>query len=212
VTDLLALTAELVDIPSVSHHEGAIADHVEAALTPVPWLHVERHEHNVVARTDLGRSARLILAGHTDTVPVDGNDRARIEGDTLHGLGASDMKAGVAVFLDLARTVAEPACDVTYVFYAAEEVAAEHNGLGILFRDRPDLMAGDAAILGEPTDATVEAGCQGTLRIAVPVQAAGPHRLGPWMGVNADHRWPLLAAVEAVPTPADPSIDRVRVP
>jgi succinyl-diaminopimelate desuccinylase len=198
VTDLLALTAELVDIPSVSHHEGAIADHVEAALTAVPWLQVERHEHNVVARTDLGRSARLILAGHTDTVPADGNDRARVEGDTLHGLGASDMKAGVAVLLDLARTVAEPACDVTYVFYAAEEVAAEHNGLGILFRDRPDLMAGDAAILGEPTDATIEAGCQGTLRLAVRLAGRRAHTARPWMGVNAIHRLrPVLAAVEA---------------
>lgn len=198
MTDLLALTGELIDIPSVSHGEGAIADHLEAALRAVPWLTVERHQHNVVARTSLGREHRLILAGHTDTVPVNGNARAVIEGDTLRGLGASDMKSGLAVFLELARTVAEPACDVTYVFYALEEVDAVHNGLGVLFRDRPDLMAGDAAILGEPTDATIEAGCQGTLRLAVHLAGRRAHTARPWMGVNAIHRLgPVLAAVEA---------------
>lgn len=198
MTDLLALTGELIDIPSVSHGEGAIADHLEAALRAVPWLTVERHQHNVVARTSLGREHRLILAGHTDTVPVNGNARAVIEGDTLRGLGASDMKSGLAVFLELARTVAEPACDVTYVFYATEEVEAVHNGLGVLFRDRPDLMAGDAAILGEPTDATIEAGCQGTLRLAVHLAGRRAHTARPWMGVNAIHRLgPVLAAVEA---------------
>lgn len=197
MTDLLSLTASLVDIPSVSHDEGAIADHLEAELTAVPWLAVERVGHNVVARTDLGRPERLVLAGHTDTVPANGNDRARVEGETLHGLGASDMKSGVAVFLELARTVTEPACDVTYVFYAAEEVAAEHNGLRVLFAERPDLVAGDVAILGEPTDATVEAGCQGTLRVAVHLAGRRAHTARPWMGVNAIHRLgPVLAAVE----------------
>ena len=196
MTDLLALTAELVDIPSVSHHEGAIADRIEGELGAVPWLHVERLGHNVVARTDLGRAQRLVLAGHTDTVPVNANGRATVEGDTLHGLGASDMKSGVAVFLELARSVAEPACDVSYVFYAAEEVAAEHNGLRILFAERPDLVAGDAAILGEPTDAAIEAGCQGTLRLAVRLAGRRAHTARPWMGVNAIHRLaPVLDAV-----------------
>ncbi|MEX2658429.1 MAG: succinyl-diaminopimelate desuccinylase [Acidimicrobiales bacterium] len=197
MTDLLALTAELVDIPSVSHDEAAIADHLEVVLSAVPWLTVDRHEHNVVARTDLGRPHRLVLAGHTDTVPVNGNARARIEGDTLHGLGAADMKSGVAVFLELARTIAEPACDVSYVFYAAEEVAAEDNGLRALFAERPDLVAGDAAILGEPTDATIEAGCQGTLRLAVHLTGRRAHTARAWMGVNAIHRLgPVLSAVE----------------
>ena len=98
---------------------------------------------------------RLVLAGHTDTVPVNGNDRARIDGDTLWGLGAADMKSGLAVMLELARTVSEPAVDVTYVFYAAEEIASQYNGLGHLFTVRPELLAGDVAILGEPTGAVV---------------------------------------------------------
>ena len=124
MTDLLALTAELVDIPSVSHDEAAIADHLVDALAGAPWLTVSRVGDNVVARTELGRPHRLVLAGHTDTVPANGNERARVEGDVLHGLGACDMKGGLAVFLELARTVAEPAVDVTYVFYVCEEVGA----------------------------------------------------------------------------------------
>ena len=188
MTDLLALTAQLVDIPSVSHDEEAITDFLEAELRAVPWLEVERVERNLVARTDLGRSMRLVLAGHTDTVPVNENDRARIEGDTLWGLGSCDMKGGLAVALELARTLSEPAVDVTYVFYECEEVAAEFNGLVKLLQSRPDLLQGDAAILGEPTDARVEAGCQGTFRAAVRLTGARAHTARPWMGRNAIHR------------------------
>ena len=188
MTDLLALTAELVDIPSVSHDEEAITGWLEAQLRAVPWLEVERVERNLVARTDLGRSMRLLLAGHTDTVPVNQNDRARIDGDTLWGLGSCDMKGGLAVQLELARTVSEPAVDVTYVFYECEEVAAEFNGLVKLLRERPDLLAADAAILGEPTDAQVEAGCQGSFRAAVRLVGERAHTARPWMGRNAIHR------------------------
>ena len=188
MTDLLALTAELVDIPSVSLNETAIADHLEGALREVPWLHVDRVGDNVVARTELGRDQRLVLAGHTDTVPVNDNDRSRVEGDVLWGLGSCDMKGGIAVFLELARTVDDPAVDVTYVFYTAEEIAAEHSGLLQLFRERPDLVAGDAAVLGEPTGAAIEAGCQGTLRARVTFDGQRAHTARPWMGVNAIHR------------------------
>ncbi|CAN5120836.1 succinyl-diaminopimelate desuccinylase [soil metagenome] len=196
MTDLVALTAELVDIASVSHHEQALADHLEGVLRPLPWLDVVRHGDNVVARTHLGRRHRLILAGHTDTVPPDGNARARVESDTVHGLGASDMKSGLAVFVELARTVSEPAVDLTYVFYAGEEVESRHNGLGHLARDRPELLAGDAAVLGEPTGGAIEGGCQGTLRLAVTVRGRRAHTARPWMGVNAVHRLgPVLAVV-----------------
>ena len=188
MTDLLALTAELVDIPSVSHDEAAIADHLVDALAGAPWLTVSRVGDNVVARTELGRPHRLVLAGHTDTVPANGNERARVEGDVLHGLGACDMKGGLAVFLELARTVAEPAVDVTYVFYVCEEVEGAHNGLRHLFAERPDLVAGDAAILGEPTEGVVEAGCQGSLRLEVTLRGARAHTARPWKGRNAIHR------------------------
>jgi succinyl-diaminopimelate desuccinylase len=194
-TDLLALTAELVDVPSVSHDEGRLTDWFERELRAVAGLTVDRVGDNVVARTTLGRGRRIVLAGHTDTVPVNGNDRAKVDGDTLWGLGSADMKSGLAVMLELARTVTEPVVDVTYVFYAGEEVAAEHNGLRHLFRDRPDLLAGDVALLGEPTDAALEAGCQGTLRLDVTLTGVRAHTARPWMGRNAVHRLGKLLAI-----------------
>jgi succinyl-diaminopimelate desuccinylase len=198
VTDLLALTAALVDIPSVSHHERAITDHLEALLAPVPWLEVTRVGENLVARTEQGRSQRLVLAGHTDTVPPNGNDRARVERDVCWGLGSADMKAGVAVLAELARTVGEPAVDVTYVFYECEEVDNRFNGLERLFTERPDLVAGDAAVLAEPTGARIEAGCQGTMRIEVTLAGERAHSARSWLGRNAVHRLaPLLAAIDA---------------
>ena len=196
--DLLARTAGLVDIPSVSHEEAALTDHLEGALRSLGHLAVERVGANLVARTDLGRPARVILAGHTDTVPPNGNARARLEGDVLWGLGAADMKGGLAVMLTLAEQVPAPAVDVTFVFYAGEEVAAEHNGLAHLMDARPDLLAGDVAILGEPTNGEIEAGCQGTMRIEVTVRGARAHTARPWMGRNAVHRLgAVLRAVES---------------
>jgi succinyl-diaminopimelate desuccinylase len=188
LTDLLRLTAELVDIPSESFHEAALTDRLESELRArAPWLAIDRLGNNLVARTQLGRPQRLALAGHTDTVPVNGNLPSRLEADTLWGLGASDMKSGLAVLLELACTVAEPAVDVTYVFYEAEEVAAEHNGLRRLFAERPDLVVADAALLGEPTAGAIEAGCQGTMRIALTRHGRRAHTARPWMGRNAVH-------------------------
>ena len=175
---LFGLTTALVAIPSVSHHEEAMADAVAAALRALPVAEVERVGDNVVARTDLGRSSRVLLAGHLDTVPpVDGNEEPRVEGDTLYGVGAADMKGGLAVFLHLAGSVPEPAVDVTWCFYACEEVEQRFNGLHHLWTERPDLLQADAAILGEPTGGVVEAGCQGTLRVRIDLAGLpGPHR------------------------------------
>lgn len=207
MTDLLEATAELVDIASPSLAEGPFADLVEGWLREVPWLTVDRHGDNVVARTELGRDQRLVLAGHLDTVPANDNDVARIEGDTLWGLGSADMKGGLAVFLELARTVEEPACDVTYVFYAAEEIAAEHSGLLQLFRERPELVEADAAILGEPTDGWIEAGCQGTARVRLSLTGERAHTARPWKGRNAIHRLgPILEAIAGYEA-REPTID-----
>lgn len=198
VVDLLAATADLINIASPSLAEAALADIVEARLRQSPWLRVDRVGDNVVARTQLGHAQRVILAGHLDTVPANGNETARIEGDTLWGLGAADMKSGLAVFLDLARTVSAPAFDLTYIFYVAEEIAAEHSGLGELFAQRPDLVAGDVAILGEPTDGWLEAGCQGTVRLVLTLVGARAHTARPWMGRNAIHRiGAVLARIDA---------------
>ena len=192
VPDLLAATAELVNIGSVSHDEGPFTDYLEGRLRNVAWLQVERLENNLVARTMLGRSQRLLLVGHTDTVPANGNATARIDGDLLWGLGSADMKSGLSVFLHLAETVPTPSVDVTYVFYECEEVAAKFNGLTKLFGTRPDLLAGDAAVLGEPTNAAIEAGCQGTLRAELCVSGRRAHTARAWMGRNAIHRLGLV--------------------
>jgi succinyl-diaminopimelate desuccinylase len=181
------LAVQLVDIPSESRHEGPIADAVERALTGVGHLHVERHGNTVVARTDLGRSQRVLIGGHLDTVPAHGNLPHRIRDGLLFGLGACDMKGGVAVAMSLAASVAEPSRDVTYVFYECEEVEARLNGLQMLADRHPDLLAADLAILMEPSDAGIEAGCQGTLRIDVIVPGVRAHSARSWLGVNAIH-------------------------
>ncbi len=194
--DLLALTAALVDIPSVSHHERAIVDLLDEELRSLPHLGVDRIGDNLVARTRLGHDRRIVLGGHTDTVPADGNDAARLDGDRLYGVGSSDMKGGVAVLLELARTATEPVVDVTYVLYAREEVAVEHNGLREIAAADASLLEGDVALLGEPTRGAIEAGCQGTLRLEITLAGTRAHTARPWMGRNAIHRLgPLLDVV-----------------
>ncbi len=208
--DLLELTAALVDIPSVSHDEAAITDWIEQRLRPATWLTVDRIGQNLVARTQLGRPMRLIVAGHTDTVPINDNLPSRRDGDVLWGCGTSDMKAGLAVMLALATELAEPAVDVTWVFYEAEEVDARFNGLKRLFAERPDLLEGDVALLGEPTDGVIEAGCQGTLRIRVVLGGERAHTARPWMGRNAIHRAGELLARLAAYDERQPVIDGCR--
>lgn len=205
--DLLLATAGLVDHRSESFAEGPFVDWIESQLRPLDHLEVIRVGDNLVARTNLGRSQRLILAGHTDTVPANGNERARIDGDVLWGLGSSDMKGGLAIMLDVARNVASPRFDLTYVFYAREEVALEHSGLIELIDLRPDLVEGDCAILGEPTAATIEAGCQGTVRVEITLAGARAHTARPWMGRNAIHRLAPLLTTLATYEPRTPEID-----
>jgi succinyl-diaminopimelate desuccinylase len=194
---LLGMATALVGIPSVSHHEKPLADAVEAALVRCPWLTVDRVGDNVVARTSLGRGERILLGGHLDTVaPSGGNEEPRIVDDTLYGVGATDMKGGLAVLLHLAGTVPEPASDVTWCFYVCEEVEQSFNGLRTLWEQRPDILEADAAILGEPTGGIVEAGCQGTMRVRIELAGVRAHTARPHTGRNAVHRLaPLLAAV-----------------
>ncbi len=187
-TDVVSLTAALVDMPSQSRHERAIADAVEQALRALPWLQVERNGNTVVARTELGHDERVVLAGHLDTVPAADNLPHAFRENLLYGLGSCDMKGGVAVALRCAATVPEPVRDVTYVFYEAEEIEDEHNGLRRLTEQRPDLLAADFAVLLEPSDAGVEAGCQGTLRAVVSTRGKRSHSARSWMGDNAVHK------------------------
>jgi succinyl-diaminopimelate desuccinylase len=190
-SDAVTLTEQLVNIESVSRNEQAIADAVEAALRTLDHLTVTRVGHNVVARTDLGREERVVIAGHLDTVPLNDNLPARREqrpdGDLLHGLGSCDMKSGDAVMLRLAAHVREPNRDVTFVFYEAEEIDEEFNGLRRLAAGDPELLAADFAILMEPSNAVVEAGCQGTMRVDVTTRGERAHSARSWRGDNAIH-------------------------
>ncbi|MGA5465767.1 succinyl-diaminopimelate desuccinylase [Mycobacterium sp. NPDC050041] len=187
--DPVALTAALVDIPSESRHEQRIADEIEAALrAQTQGFEIVRNGDAVLARTNLGRPSRVLLAGHIDTVPAVDNVPSRMDGDELHGCGTSDMKSGDAVFLHLAATIAEPSHDLTLVMYDCEEIEASANGLGRIERELPDWLQADVAILGEPSGGYIEAGCQGTLRVVVSATGTRAHSARSWLGDNAIHK------------------------
>ena len=206
-SDVVELTRQLVDIESVSHHEADLADAVERALGALTHLEVTRRGNTIVARTHLGRAERVVLAGHLDTVPVNGNLPARLEGEVLHGLGTCDMKGGDAVILRLAATLADPNRDLTFIFYEAEEVASVHNGLRLLTETDPDLVQANFAILMEPSNAGVEAGCQGTLRVEVRSHGERAHSARSWRGVNAIHGAGEILNRLAAYVPRTPLID-----
>jgi succinyl-diaminopimelate desuccinylase len=189
--DVVALAAAICDIESVSGNEKALADAIEAALSPLSHLMVLRDADAVVASTNLGRASRVVIAGHIDTVPIANNLPSVLEGDSvsgrLVGRGTVDMKSGVAVQLKLAAELTEPNADVTWIFYDHEEVASDLNGLGRLARNHPEVMKADFAVLGEPSSAQVEGGCNGTMRVVVKVSGVKAHSARPWMGKNAIH-------------------------
>lgn len=182
-----ALTAALVDIFSVSGSEPEIADAIETALRAYPHLIVDRDGDAIVARTQLGRAERVVVAGHIDTVPEAGNWPSRRADGLLRGLGSCDMKGGVAVGLRLAAHLTDATRDVTYVFYDGEEVEETRNGLKRISLAHPQWLAGDFAVLMEPTAAAIEGGCQGTLRADIAVTGRRAHSARSWLGVNAIH-------------------------
>ncbi|WP_344809338.1 succinyl-diaminopimelate desuccinylase [Microlunatus ginsengisoli] len=200
--DLVALLRTLVDLESVSGNEKAIADAVEEALRRYDHLEVERDADLVMARTNLGRDERIVIAGHLDTVPVAGNlpSWTTGEGDDLliWGRGSCDMKGGVAVQLAAAARLAEPNRDITWIFYDNEEIAEEFNGLARVARSHPDWLSGSFAVLGEPSNAGIEGGCQGTLRVRITLTGRAAHSARAWMGDNAIHAAaPLLTRLLA---------------
>ncbi|WP_417563666.1 succinyl-diaminopimelate desuccinylase [Microbacterium sp.] len=185
------LTRALCDIPSVSGDETPLADAIHDALRGHDHLELFRDGDTIVARTDLGRPQRVAIAGHIDTVPINGNVPTRdieIDGEPyLWGRGTVDMKAGVAVQLHLAAALADPRVDITWMWYDHEEVDASQNGLNRLSQNRPDLFAADFAILGEPSNGEVEGGCNGTLRVIVRTHGVRAHSARAWIGENAIH-------------------------
>ncbi len=205
LTDALSLTRQMIDIPSVSGQEGPLADAVEAALRSagfgsVPALEILRDGDAVCARTRLGLPQRVVLAGHLDTVPIADNVPGRAEirdgVEVVWGRGSVDMLGGCAAALALACEAgpliaagahAALTADVTWIFYDHEEVASHLNGLGRVERNHPQWLAGDLALLGEPTAAHVEGGCNGTLRVIARFPGRAAHSARAWMGVNAIH-------------------------
>ncbi|MDT4891024.1 MAG: succinyl-diaminopimelate desuccinylase [Pseudonocardiales bacterium] len=196
--DAGSLTAALVDVESVSGGERPLADLVESALDAYGPLSVQRDGNVVIARTDLGRPQRIVLAGHLDTVPIAGNVPSQLRDGRLYGCGTSDMKSGLAVMLRLAHLVGtgalDPRADLTWIAYDCEEVEAALNGLGRIAREHPGLLAADLAVLLEPTGGVIEGGCQGTMRATVHVPGVRAHSARAWLGRNAIHAAaPVLA-------------------
>lgn len=189
--DPVELSAALVDIESPSHHEQPVADAVEGALRGVEGAEVRRIGNTVLARTRRGLGSRVILAGHLDTVPPAGNTPHRLSDGVLHGCGAVDMKSGLACHLHAFATLAASerlARDMTVICYEGEEVASRYNGLGFVEKQAPEWLVGDVAVLGEPSGAVIEAGCQGSLRLTVTAHGRRAHSARAWLGDNAAHR------------------------
>lgn len=189
--DLVTLLRTITDVESVSGNERELADLVEDALRRLPHLEVHRDGDAVIARTQLGRTQRVVIAGHLDTVPVANNLPSSLEqgefGLHVVGRGTCDMKGGVAVQLKLAAELTAPSRDITWIFYDHEEVSAEENGLRRVAENSPDLLAADFAVLMEPTSTAIEGGCQGTCRISITVDGRAAHSARSWLGVNAIH-------------------------
>jgi succinyl-diaminopimelate desuccinylase len=204
--DVFELTAELVAVGSVSRAETRLCDLVAARLASrAPGLAITRVGNNIVARTERGLPTRLMLAGHLDTVPGTPPARPRAGDDVIAGLGAVDMKGGVAVMLMLAQAAHHADRDLTFVWYDKEEIGSHNSGMRVLFDEYPDLMRADAGVLLEPTDGVLEAGCQGNLVVEFTFTGARAHTARPWQGSNAIHRaTPALARFAAYdPAPAE---------
>lgn len=207
MTDLVELAARLVAIPSVSGDEAAIADEVERVLRAVDGLTVVRLGDNVVARSTGNGARRVVVAGHLDTVP--GDQGVVVEDGVVTGLGACDMKGSVAVMLALATSGLAFSSELTWIFYAREEIARSHSGLLEIAATQPALLDGDVALLCEPTGTVVEAGCQGVVRLRLVLRGERAHTARPWRGRNAVHRLAGPLAAVAAYTPRRVDLDGV---
>jgi succinyl-diaminopimelate desuccinylase len=176
IPDLAARTLELVDLPSESRHEAGIVALVRE-LVPLEPLY---DDGDVLLYGD--PEAPVLLAGHLDTIPAQGNIPGRLADGAVHGLGASDMKGGIAVMIELARAGASG----RYVFFNREEVPVSESPLPALFAT-PLLDGIRLAVVLEPTDCILHAGCLGNIQARVTFHGESAHSARPWTGVNAIH-------------------------
>jgi succinyl-diaminopimelate desuccinylase len=176
-------TLALVDIPSVSGDEGAMYRYVKESVG-LPLVHDDGE--SLVYATRAGRPL-VVLSGHTDTVPIDGNVPGRLEDGIVHGRGASDMKGGLAVMIELASWAAgaELAYDLGLLFFPREELGPEVNPLPAVFDATPVVDEAALVICLEPTDNTLQLGCLGNITARVGFEGRSAHSARPWLGVNA---------------------------
>ncbi|HXG77046.1 MAG TPA: succinyl-diaminopimelate desuccinylase [Gaiellaceae bacterium] len=206
---LAARTLELVDIPSPSGDEEAIREHLLTLVPPQLATAFAGDEAFLFLPERRPGAPLVVLAGHYDTVPAQGNLPGRLADGAVHGLGASDMKGGLAVALELVRDTAgraENAWDVGLLLFGREELPAEHNPLPALFAGAPALAQAALAILLEPTAGRIEAGCLGNVLARVVFPGRSGHSARPWEADNA-----LAHALRALAPLADLEPRRVEV-
>ncbi len=175
----------LVDIPSVIGDEAAICTEIDRRLEAA-GIETTRFGNGLVAGSRTGRPL-LLLVGHIDTVPEQGQGPARIEEGRLHGLGSTDMKSGVAVMLHLLESdrVRNGPYDVVGVFYDQEEGPVVNNQLAPILDDQPWLSDAEFAVVLEPTDLRIELGCNGAMNVVCRFFGKAAHGARPWLGINA---------------------------
>jgi succinyl-diaminopimelate desuccinylase len=186
MTTAAALTKDLIDLCAIRSEYGderALADHVEQRLRRTK-LPVERIGESVIAGRPSGARPAIALLGHLDTVPDVGNAwPPRLDGDLVFGLGASDMKAGLAVMLALLEVPSR--YDLVQVFYDKEEGPDAANGLEPVLDRCPWLKDVALAFCLEPTDGELHLGCLGGLHAKVTFRGRSAHSARPWQGENA---------------------------
>ncbi len=185
-SDLAETTLELVDIASPSREEAALLEHVAAAVS-LPLVY--RSEDALLFAPERSGRPLVLLAGHLDTVPPQDNLPGRIADGFVVGLGASDMKGGLAVMIELARWLAERrpplSCDPAFLFFCREELPAEESALPRVFAEAPLVLDADLVVMLEPTDNAIHAGCLGNLHATLVFHGESAHSARPWQGVNA---------------------------
>jgi succinyl-diaminopimelate desuccinylase len=196
-------TLELVDIPSESRDEAAIVAYVRAAV-PLPALYAGDDVVFFGRRT--GRPL-VVLAGHLDTVPAQDNLPGRLSDGVVHGLGASDMKGGLAVMIELARSLDETELDFAYLFFVREELAAGESPLPAFFAACPEVHEAELVVMLEPTDNEIHAGCLGNLTARLAFTGVSAHSARPWTGDNAIHRAVRALGGVALLEPEDVEVD-----
>jgi succinyl-diaminopimelate desuccinylase len=195
---------DLVNIHSPSRGEAEIAAYVSDAI-PLPRIYANE-DVLFAGRRRAGRPL-VVLAGHLDTVPAQDNFPGRREDGVVVGLGASDMKGGLAVMIELAQTLTEPELDLAYLFFTREELAAGESPLPRFFEEYAEVAEAELVVMMEPTDNTIQAGCLGNLNARLVYTGTSAHSARPWLGDNAIHRAIRGLAEVASLEPLDVEVD-----